>query len=103
MLLSDAKGFFVEYFDRGSSLNSMDLGTNDELGGMLKALGRHGKMRDAWNVAMFDGSVRLMRFKEVPGTPSQYYNGGSRLTPAALIAKPDVPGETKFFWVGKAQ
>jgi hypothetical protein len=103
MLLADAKGFYVEYFDRGSSVISMDPGTDDVPAGMLKALGRHGKTRDAWNVAMFDGSVRLMRFKEVPGTPSQYYNGGSRLSPAALIAKPDVPGETKFFWVGKAQ
>src|SRR5206468_662035 len=52
MLLTDAKGFYVEYFDRGSGLNSMDLGTDDTIGGMLKALGRHGKLRDAWNIAM---------------------------------------------------
>lgn len=103
MLLTDAKGFYVEYFDRGSSLISMDIGTDDSLGGMLRALGRHGKLRDAWNVASFDGSVRLLHFNQVPGTPLQYYNAGSRLSPAALIAKTDVPGETKYFWVGKAQ
>jgi prepilin-type processing-associated H-X9-DG protein len=79
----------------------MDLGTDDTLGGMLKALGRHGKYRDAWNVAMFDGSVKLMHFNEVPGTPSKYYV--SRLSPMQLISKDDVPGETKYFWVGKAQ
>jgi hypothetical protein len=103
LLLTDAKGFYVEYFDRGSSLNSMDAGTDDTLGGMLKALGRHGKMRDAWNVASFDGSVRLMRFNEVPGTPAGFYLVGNRLTPAKLILNALVPGETKYFWAGKAQ
>jgi prepilin-type N-terminal cleavage/methylation domain-containing protein len=101
LLLVDAYGFYVQYYDRGSSLISMDLGTDDTLGGMLKALGRHGKFRDSWNVATFDGSVRLMRFNDVPGTPSKYYT--LRLSPSQLIAATDVPGETKYFWAGKAQ
>jgi hypothetical protein len=103
MLLTDAKGFYVEYFDRGSSLNSMDLGLDDTAAGMLKALGRHGKQRDAWNIAMFDGSVRLLHFNQVPGTPAQYYSGGARLSPMQLITHADVPGETKYFWVGKTE
>ena len=93
----------MEYFDRGTATNSMDAGLNDDAGGMLKALGRHGKMRDAWNIASFDGSVRLMRFNEVPGTPAGFYLVGNRLTPMKFISSTLVPGETKYFWVGKTE
>jgi len=102
MLLADAKGFYVEYYDRGRALNSMDAGISSA-GGMLNALGRHGKQKDAWNIAFFDGSVRLLRFKDVPGTPDVYYLVPNRLTPAQLLAAADVPGETKMFWLGRAR
>lgn len=101
IMLADAKGFFVEYYDRGRALNSMDAGISNA-GGMLNALGRHGKQRDRWNVAFFDGSVRALQFKDVPGTPDQYYIVGARLTPAQLLTKTDVPGATKKFWVGRS-
>lgn len=101
MMLADAKGFFVEYFDRGRAMNSMDAGISNA-GGMLNALGRHGKKKDMWNIAFFDGSVRAMQFFQVPGTPDQYYIVGARLPPADLVTKPDVPGATKKFWVGRS-
>jgi prepilin-type N-terminal cleavage/methylation domain-containing protein len=100
ILLADARGFYVEYYDRGSKLNSMDAGISNA-GGMLAALGRHGKTRDTWNVAFYDGSVRNLRFKEVPGTPDQYYSVGARMTPAQLLVAGDVGGETKLFWLGR--
>jgi prepilin-type N-terminal cleavage/methylation domain-containing protein/prepilin-type processing-associated H-X9-DG protein len=101
IFLADAKGFYVEYFDRGRALNSMDADINNA-GGMLNALGRHGRKKDMWNVAFFDGSVRMLQFKEVPGTPDQYYIVGARLTPAQLLTKTDVPGATKKFWLGRS-
>lgn len=80
LLLTDAKGFYVEYFDRGRALNSMDAGISNA-GGMLAALGRHGKYKNQWNLAFADGSVRLLTFDQVPGTPDLYYSVGARLTP----------------------
>jgi prepilin-type N-terminal cleavage/methylation domain-containing protein len=102
MLLADALGFYVEYFDRGSSLISMDAGFSNG-GGMLRALGRHSKRKDSWNVAFHDGSVRLLKFTEVPGTPTQYYPVPARLSPTQLITQADIPYETKIFWVGQAK
>jgi prepilin-type N-terminal cleavage/methylation domain-containing protein/prepilin-type processing-associated H-X9-DG protein len=102
LMLVDARGFFVEYFDRGRAMNSMDAGISNA-GGMLAALGRHGKKRDRWNVAFFDGSVRFLSFDEVPGTPPQYYNTGARLTPRQLLTNNDVPPATRRFWVGREQ
>jgi|GEM_PF-2473464 len=100
ILLSDARGFFVEYFDRGRALNSMDAGISNA-GGMLNALGRHGKAKDSWNIAFYDGSVRNLRFNEVPGTPDQYYSVGARLSPSQLLSASDVGGQTKLFWLGR--
>jgi prepilin-type N-terminal cleavage/methylation domain-containing protein/prepilin-type processing-associated H-X9-DG protein len=100
LMLVDAKGFYVEYFDRGRAQNSMDAGISNA-GGMLAALGRHGKRRDRWNVAFFDGSVRFLSFDEVPGTPDQYYTTGARLTPRQLLSSSDVSPMTKRFWVGR--
>lgn len=102
ILLADAMGFYIEYYDRGRALNSMDAGISNA-GGMLNALGRHGKLRDMWNVAFFDGSVRTLQFKDVPGTPDTYYIVNNRLPPALLLSKPDVPGATKKFWVGRSE
>ena len=102
MLLADARGFYVEYFDRGSSLISMDAGFSDG-GGMLTALGRHSRNKDSWNIAFHDGSVRMLKFAEVPGTPLQYYNVSARLSPNQLITQVDIPYETKIFWVGQAK
>jgi prepilin-type N-terminal cleavage/methylation domain-containing protein len=100
ILLADAKGFFIEYYDRGRALNSMDAGISNA-GGMLAALGRHGKRKDTWNIAFYDGSVRPMAFGEVPGTPPQFYTVGNRLTPGQLRANPEIPGNTKWFWLGR--
>jgi prepilin-type N-terminal cleavage/methylation domain-containing protein/prepilin-type processing-associated H-X9-DG protein len=97
MMLTDAVNFYCEYYDRGIALNSMDAGISHE-GGLLGALGRHGK--DAWNVAFLDGSVRLLHFYDVPGTPNQYYISGDWLTPQQLITTPGIPDATKLFWVG---
>ena len=99
MMLADAVEFYVEYYDRGSELNSMDAGMSNA-GGMLGALGRHAREKDAWNVAYLDGSVRLMHFNDVPGTPSQYYIVGARLSPGQLISTPGIPDATKLFWPG---
>lgn len=100
ILLADANGFYIEYYDRGRALNSMDAGISNA-GGMLAAFGRHGKRRDRWNIAFYDGSVRPLAFDEVPGTPPQYYTVGNRLTPAQLRVNPEVPGQTKLFWLGR--
>ncbi|MGA2442321.1 MAG: prepilin-type N-terminal cleavage/methylation domain-containing protein [Tepidisphaeraceae bacterium] len=100
MMLTDAVEFYVEYYDRGSALNSMDAGFSYG-GGMLGALGRHAREKDAWNVAFLDGSVRLMHFNDVPGTPSQYYLVGARLSPGQLISTPGIPDATKLFWPGQ--
>jgi prepilin-type N-terminal cleavage/methylation domain-containing protein len=99
MMLTDSQEYFVEYYNRGSALNSMDAGFSYQ-GGMLGALGRHGRLKDAWNIAFQDGSVRLMHFNDVPGTPSQYYNSGALLSPAQLLSTPGIPDATKLFWVG---
>ena len=45
MILTDSQGYYVEYYNRGSALNSMDAGFSFQ-GGMLGALGRHGRLRD---------------------------------------------------------
>ncbi len=106
VLLTDARGFYVEYFDRGRALNSMDAGISNA-GGMLAALGRHGsssgvlRKKETWNIASVDGSVRAYRFAEVPGTPDTYYVVGSRLSPRQLLNGSDISAETKRFWVGK--
>lgn len=102
LLLTDAKGFFVEYYDRGNSLDYMDAGFGDG-GGMHDAWGRHGVWKDAWNLAFCDGSVRMMRFADVPSVPSQYYNVGARLNPDQLLSHTDVSSSAKRFWVGQDQ
>jgi prepilin-type N-terminal cleavage/methylation domain-containing protein len=102
MLLVDARKYFVEYYDRGSSLLSMEVLAGDpDAGGMIAALGRHGKYKDTWTVAFFDGSVRQLRFKEVPGTPPQNYNPIARFTPGNLASSKFVDSETKYFWAGR--
>ncbi|WP_428936720.1 type II secretion system protein [Fontivita pretiosa] len=101
MLLSDSVGFYVEYYDRGRAMNHMDLPGYQ--GGMVRALGRHGKLKDSWNVAFFDGTVRLLQFKQVPGTPDKYYLQSAWLPPAKLVEAADINAETKYFWVGKAR
>ncbi len=102
LMLTDAQGFWVEYYDRGAALNQIGvLGTNPYAGEMLDAVGRHGKELDAWNMAFFDGSARLLHFKDVPGTPSQYYSVPAWLNPEALLSASDVPAETKVFWTGQ--
>lgn len=100
MMLTDSQEYYVEYFSRGAALNSMDAGFSNE-GGMLGALGRHGRLKDAWNIAFQDGSVQLLHFNDVPGTPAQYYNeNGGLLSPAQLLSTPGIPDATKLFWVG---
>ena len=102
LMLTDAQGFWVEYYDRGASLNQIGLlGANQFAGNMLQAAGRHGQQLDAWNMAFFDGSSRLVHFKDVPGTASQYYSGTGRKNPDQLLSATDVPAETKVFWTGQ--
>jgi prepilin-type N-terminal cleavage/methylation domain-containing protein len=102
MLLTDAKGFFVEYYDRGNSLLYMDAGIGDG-GGMHNAWGRHGRWKDAWNLAFCDGSVRSLRFADMPSVPANYYNVGARLNPDQLLSHTDVPANAKRFWLGQDQ
>jgi prepilin-type N-terminal cleavage/methylation domain-containing protein len=119
MLLIDARDFWVEYYDRGSSLmSSIDAlgGNSPNEGGIIAARGRHGKLRDAWNVAFYDGSARLMRFNEIPCPPTNAnYNamGGARFSPAKIVSF--VPGPSvnlspyyqadafKKFWAGRSR
>ncbi|HUO10977.1 MAG TPA: hypothetical protein VM008_21935 [Phycisphaerae bacterium] len=104
MVLTDAQGFYVEYYDRGASLNQISaLGVSAWAGRMLDAVGRHGKDQDAWNMAFFDGSARLLHFKDVPGAPANRYNLGSggRLNPDDLLTATDVSADTKIFWIGQ--
>jgi prepilin-type N-terminal cleavage/methylation domain-containing protein len=100
LMLVDSVGWSVEYYDRGSALNSMDAGITNT-GGMLGALGRHARTKDAWNAAFLDGSVRLMHFKDVPGPPSRFYNVGARLSPDGLLSNAAVDDATRMFWVGE--
>lgn len=108
LLLADARGFYIEYFDRGRALNSLDLGFGNA-GQMLAALGRHGtntgivRRKETWNVAMIDGSVRAYKFFEIPGTPDTYYSAANRLSPQQLLSQADIDPATRFFWVGKPQ
>ncbi|MCC5829332.1 MAG: DUF1559 domain-containing protein [Phycisphaeraceae bacterium] len=97
MMLSDARGYYLEYYDRGRAPNAMDAGIG-VAGGMLAALGRHGAER--WNMAFFDGSARVVNFSEVPGTPDGFYNVGNRLTPGQLLNHPQLERNTKLFWTG---
>ncbi|MGN6369467.1 MAG: type II secretion system protein [Phycisphaerae bacterium] len=102
LMMTDAQGFWVEYFDRGANLNQIAVLTaTPNAGKMLDAVGRHGKELDAWNMAFFDGSSRLVHFKDVPGTPSQYYSVPAWKNPEQLLSAPDVPAETKVFWTGQ--
>jgi prepilin-type N-terminal cleavage/methylation domain-containing protein len=100
LLLTDAKAFYVEYYDRGDTIYYMDAGFGDG-GGMHAAWGRHGRWKDEWNLAFCDGSVRSLRFADVPSTPSQYYLVSSRLNPDQLLSHTDVPTKTKRFWLGQ--
>jgi type II secretory pathway pseudopilin PulG len=102
MLLTDAKAFYVEYFDRGDTIYYMDAGFSDG-GGMHAAWGRHGRWKDAWNLAFCDGSVRMMRFADLPSVPSQYYLVPSRLNQSQLLSHADVPAKAKRFWLGRDQ
>jgi prepilin-type N-terminal cleavage/methylation domain-containing protein/prepilin-type processing-associated H-X9-DG protein len=105
MLLADSKAYYIEYYDRGDSLLYMDAGFGDG-GGMHRAWGRHGRWRDAWNVAFCDGSVRMLRFADLPGiptTPTDYYLVSLRLNPSQLLGHADVPSVTKRFWLGRDQ
>lgn len=99
MMLTDARGFFVEYYDRGRALNSMEAGFG-VAGGMLAALGRHGP--DKWNMAFFDGSARMIDFFDVPGTPDGFYSVNNRLTPGQIVNHPNLGREFKIFWTGIA-
>jgi len=101
MMLTDAQGFYVEYYDRGASLNQMDvLGGNQYAGRMLDAVGRHGIDQDAWNMSFFDGSARLLHFNEVPGAPANRYSSAGRYNPDQLLNATDVSADTKIFWTG---
>ena len=103
LMLADSKAYFIEYYDRGDSLYYMDAGFSDG-GGMHRAWGRHGRWKDSWNLAYFDGSVRMMRFADLPGiptTPINYYNTAARLNPSQILAHTDVPSVTKRFWIGQ--
>jgi prepilin-type N-terminal cleavage/methylation domain-containing protein len=100
MLLTDAQSFFVEYYDRGATINTMTVA--GQAGTMLTAVARHGRKGDTWNMAFYDGSAHPVPFNEVPGTPSGYYSIGNRLTPPNLQAAQDVSAETKVFWLGIA-
>ncbi len=99
MMLTDASGFFVEYYDRGASTRSMDVGFSNA--GGMNFINRHGIRKDSWNMAFFDGSIRMMSHSETPGTPNKYYNaGGGRVSPGKLLRLTDVDGKTKVFWTG---
>ncbi len=105
LLLADSKAYYIEYYDRGDSLLYMDAGFGDG-GGLHRAWGRHGRWRDAWNVGYCDGSVRMMRFADLPGiptTPTDYYLVALRLNPSQLLSHTDVPSLTKRFWLGQDQ
>jgi prepilin-type N-terminal cleavage/methylation domain-containing protein len=99
LLLADSKNYFMGYFDRGSSENQMSLSFAD--GGMLSAIGRHGKFRDAWNLAFCDGSVRSLRWRDFPAVPNNYYLGPARLGPTQFLQATDVPSAAKRMWLGK--
>jgi hypothetical protein len=100
LLLIDAQGFYCEYYDRGSSINMIGAPGSAEI---YLAQYRHGRYRDAWNAAFFDGSVRLLRFAEIPAapiSPTNYYV--VRKSPGELVADPLVAGATKMFWTGRS-
>jgi prepilin-type N-terminal cleavage/methylation domain-containing protein len=99
LLLADSKAYYIEYYDRGA--NELQMGIAGAGGGMLNAIGRHGKFRDAWNLAFCDGSVRTLRWADIPKTPDQYYLQPARLGPTQLLNATDVASVTKRFWLGK--
>lgn len=103
MMLTDAQGFYCEYFDRGATLNQIGVpnGSLSNAGKMLNAVARHGAKHDTWNMAFFDGSARTMQFNDVPGTPSQYYDLNNELSPGKLLINPSVSADTKNFWLGQ--
>ncbi|MFT3787379.1 MAG: type II secretion system protein [Tepidisphaeraceae bacterium] len=101
MLLAESCLFFVDYYDRGSAPNSMEVAGNGNAGGMVAALGRHGKKRDMWAMGFCDGSVRMLQFNDVPGTPLKYYLADQRLKPDELLVNVEVPPATKMFWLGR--
>jgi prepilin-type N-terminal cleavage/methylation domain-containing protein/prepilin-type processing-associated H-X9-DG protein len=116
MLLIDARDYFVEYYDRGSALNSMEAMQDANEGGILDARGRHGKLGTSWNVAFFDGSVRLMGFNDIPCPPTlgcYLASSSARFSPAKIVAF--VPGPAvsldpfykadlfKKFWAGRSR
>jgi len=98
ILLADSKNYFMGYFDHGSNENQMSLSFAD--GGMLSAIGRHGKFRDAWNLGFCDGSVRSLRWADFPQIPANYYLGPSRLSPTQFLAATDIPSTAKRMWLG---
>jgi prepilin-type N-terminal cleavage/methylation domain-containing protein len=98
LLLIDAQGFYCEYYDRGDTLRMIG---SPGGGDIYLAQGRHGRFRDAWNAVFFDGSVRLMRFADIPAAPIQpvnYYV--QRKSPGELVLDPIVDGAAKMFWTG---
>ncbi len=99
LLLADSTRPAIEYYDRGSSENSIALGDQ----AMLGAKGRHGEQLDRvkWNIAFYDGSARLMLFNDIPATPLAYYNASRRVTPWDLLGADDVERTTKVFWTGQ--
>jgi len=115
MLLIDARADFVEYWDRGQSINAMDVLNDLDEGGIIDARGRHGKLGTSWNVGFFDGSVRLMQFHEIPCPPTDanyIASPLSRFSPNQIISF--VPGPAvslnplynadnfKKFWAGRS-
>jgi prepilin-type N-terminal cleavage/methylation domain-containing protein len=98
LLLADSENFYIEYYDRGLGENQMSLGFGN--GGMLSAQGRHGKAKDAWNLAFCDGSVRSMRWQDFPQVPNNYYLAAARLNPIQFLSAPDVPSSAKRMWLG---
>jgi prepilin-type N-terminal cleavage/methylation domain-containing protein len=98
LLLADSKDFYIEYYDHGENELQMSVGFGN--GGLLSAIGRHGKFRDAWNLAFCDGSVRTLRWQDFPQIPDKYYLAGAYLGPAQLLKATDVPSSAKRFWLG---
>ena len=100
LLLTDATGFYVEYYNRGWTINEMDAGFSAG-GGMWTAVRHGGAKPNAWNMAMVDGSASTMQFSQVPGAPAaSFYNVGGQLPPGIFYAQTNVDSTAKQFWTG---
>ncbi len=98
LLSSCATGSHMMFQDRGGSRNEMGV-----IGGNRSMLGGMRRHEFQANLTRFDGSTKLTVFEDVPGAPQQYYNVSNPMSPGKMLADPNIPRETKIFWVGRSK